>query len=205
MPNPLSGFLQLKHINLTLLAVRDWPSIQGLSALPKLTSLSMQSTPLTSSMGAAEIRYQLIARFPRIETLHSSPIAMQERSEAEKRYVSQVTQELLFLQKENDQEEYLKQKHPRFAELADKYQSILKRQGGNGGGPSSYTATVTIISMASESCQVEPIQRRLPSSLTIGRLKSICWRAFGLDIDLQVLYYRTKVSCGKRRDENMIQ
>merc|ERR1712224_224153 len=37
----------------------------------------------------------------------------------------------------------------------------------------------------------EPIQKRLPSSLTVGRLKSLCWRAFRLDIDLQVLYYRS--------------
>jgi hypothetical protein len=59
---------------------------------------------------------------------------------------------------------------------------------------SSYTVNVTITSLSAESCEMAPIQKRLPSSLTVGRLKALCARVFGLDFDLQVLHYRSEVS-----------
>ena len=37
---------------------------------------------------------------------------------------------------------------------------------------------------------MEPLQKRLPSSLTIQKLKALCRRAFGLDLDLQILHFR---------------
>ena len=38
---------------------------------------------------------------------------------------------------------------------------------------------------------MDPLVRRLPLQLTVGRLKAMCARQFGLDIDLQVLQYTT--------------
>lgn len=40
---------------------------------------------------------------------------------------------------------------------------------------------------------MEPLIRRLPGSLTVGRLKALCARAFGLDLDLMSLHFRTEV------------
>jgi hypothetical protein len=49
---------------------------------------------------------------------------------------------------------------------------------------------VTIRSMAASSCTIDPLIRRLPSGLQVGRLKALCARHFGLDIDLQTLHFR---------------
>ena len=64
---------------------------------------------------------------------------------------------------------------------------------GGGSAQSSLsndTINVTIHSMAAASCTVEPMSKRLPSSLAIGRLKQMCKRAFKLDIDLQILQFK---------------
>ena len=46
--------------------------------------------------------------------------------------------------------------------------------------------------MASASCDMEPLRKRIPVSLKVGRIKAICARAFGLDIDLQILHFRVE-------------
>eukprot|EP01083_Nonionella_stella_P227466 807031_1 len=64
--------------------------------------------------------------------------------------------------------------------------------GGVGGSISSSALNVTIRSMAAESCTLDPLRKRLPSSLKIGRLKIMCARAFGLDVELQMLHFRVE-------------
>ena len=49
---------------------------------------------------------------------------------------------------------------------------------------------VTIRSMAAASCTKEPLIRRMPTQLTVGKLKALCARQFGLDMDLQTLHFR---------------
>ena len=67
--------------------------------------------------------------------------------------------------------------------------------GVNADGTSlvSTVCNVTISSMAASSCSMEPVIRRLPGSLTVGRLKALCARVFGLDVDLMSLHYKTEV------------
>jgi len=187
-------YVSLEHITLTGNSIVTWEGIQDVASLPKLYSLSLRNTPLTSSMGAAEARLNIIARFPNIRVVNASPVSEKERCEAERRYVSQVTQELLLLKDcESRKKQILKERHPQFAQLAEKFYLEMQRNGSCASGFSastSYTINVMIKSMASGSCHMDPIQRRLPSSLTVGRLKLLCSRIFDLDIDLQVLHYQ---------------
>lgn len=52
---------------------------------------------------------------------------------------------------------------------------------------------LTIRSMAAGSCDAQPLQKRLPRSLQVGRIKAMCARAFGVDVDLQILHFRVEV------------
>jgi Leucine-rich repeat (LRR) protein len=190
------SFQHLQNLYLTGVLVSDWVDVQGLSSLPSFRSLALRNTPLTASMGTAEARFVIISRFPNLEIVNSSPISAKERSEAEKRYVTHVSQELLLADKsEINKEDFLATNHPQFTRLAEKFHQEMKRQGQvvTGQTVSSYAVNVTITSLASDSCTMEPIHKRLPSSLTVGRLKALCVRAFGLDFDLQVLHCRAEV------------
>lgn len=44
--------------------------------------------------------------------------------------------------------------------------------------------------MAAASCTKEPLIRRMPMQLTVGKLKALCARQFGFDIELQTLHFR---------------
>ncbi len=139
----------------------------------------------------------IIARLSFITTLNSSPISVKERSEAERRYVMHVAQELHLTGKLGmDKDHFLATNHPQFVRLMEQFQHDMIHHSDCFGGEnvSSYTVNVMITSLASESCEKEPLQKRLPTSLTIGRLKALCARAFGLDFDLQILHCKSEVS-----------
>lgn len=45
---------------------------------------------------------------------------------------------------------------------------------------------VTLTSFVAASCTVEPVKKRLPASMTVGKLKQLCKRLFKVDTDQQV-------------------
>ena len=94
--------------------------------------------------------------------------------------------------------------HPQWERLAEKHQEAMSHSLGLANKSNSSLSgglhlqsladtvlNVTICSMAASSCTMDPLIRRLPSGLQVGRLKALCARHFGLDIDLQTLHFRT--------------
>ena len=198
---PQGSFQNLKAIQLAGTSIASWSDIEALNCLSRIASLRLKNTPLTSKMGQGEVRAITVARVPTLEYLNGSVISTQERTEAERRYVSLAVR--LIAQAEANQEnqnggptgDEVRSEHPRLAELREKYKEMLVSTQGNGGGNNlaASVCNVTIISMAPSSCSMEPLQRRLPGSLQIGRLKALCARSFGLDVDCMTLHFRTKV------------
>jgi hypothetical protein len=86
--------------------------------------------------------------------------------------------------------------HPLFESLSTKHAASMMPAGDGSSASSlgSDTINVTIHSLSAASCTAEPMSKRLPASLQIGRLKQMCKRVFKLDIDLQVR------SGGERRE-----
>lgn len=181
------SFQTLRSLQLAGTSIASWQDLDGIRSLPELKSLRFRNTPLTSTMGAGEARSIVIARIPNLEFLNASPISNKERVEAERRYVSSVARELL-LRDENENPILLL--HPRFQELARVHQDSMTTSVGSnhGGGPATQPVNVTIRSMAADSCSMEPLQKRLPGGLKVGRLKAMCLRAYGLDMDRQLLH-----------------
>lgn len=201
----------------------SWTALDDLNSITSLRSLRLRSTPLTNLLGVGEVRSTAIARFPSLEFFNASPISERERNEAERRYVSTVARELLLISSgallstnnnglgtvdsSGDSEVDAKQaevfaRHPRFKHLMTKHKDTMMALNSSAAGTDSSGSgkigedviNVTIRSMAASSCDVEPLQKRLPRSLQVGRIKAMCARAFGLDIDLQILYFRIEVS-----------
>ena len=99
-------------------------------------------------------------------------------------------------------ERWIQREHPRYIQLREQHQDLiaacsqqcLLQTNGSLSGSVLSVVNVKIISQAPSSCDQEPIHRRLPGTLSIGRLKALCARAFGgIDVDLMTLHFRIEV------------
>ena len=190
-------FPSLFYLQIAGTSVKNWIDLEGLNSIDSLRSLRLKNTPLTSTMGQGEVRFLSIARFPHLTYFNASAVSRQERVEAERRYVSLVANLLVRPENEGyDMKTKLLSQNPRYPLLREKYKALIigtQNQGGNQvRNLASSVCNVTITSMAASSCSMEPLIRRLPGTLTVGRLKALCARAFGLDVDLMTLHWRTE-------------
>jgi len=208
------SFANVESIQLAGCDVQSWSSIDYLRHLPRLRSIRFRNNPVLNNMGAGEARSIIISRLPRILYLNASSISIKERMEAERRYIKNVARELMFADDSNDSntrvseidealnggfkksKDLILAMHPLFNELVTKHGedmlSINSSRHISGGKLANETINVTIRSMAASSCTMEPLRKRLPGSLKVGRLKIMCTKAFQLDIDHQTLHFRTE-------------
>jgi hypothetical protein len=204
-----SGLGKLRHWQLAGTEIDSWRSLEALNTFPLLKSLRLRSCPLTNKLGPESSRSMLIARFPQLNMVNASNVSEKERVEAERRYVSvilrQQQQQSLRVNQHptgtfsNDREVVVidSSEHPQLDRLRTKYQAGAWSSSNSTNGSLSLADTVlnvTIRSMAASSCTMEPLIRRLPSGMSVGRLKALCARAFGLDWDLQTLHWQTSES-----------
>lgn len=187
------SFVSLKSLQLAGAVIASWKDLEGINSL-NIQSLRLKKTPLTATMGQGEARSMTIARVPTLQHLNASAISTKERIEAERRYVSLVTRLLAQAEDEQARGKILSENF-QFPVLQEKHKDmiVLTKSQGDGSNLASSVCNVQIISMAASSCSMEPLQRRLPGTLQVGRLKALCARAFGLDVDCMSLYYRTEV------------
>ena len=94
---------------------------------------------------------------------------------------------------------FLKKEHPRWLSLVQQHgENTGWAGGGGGGGPGGGTGTlakgllvVTLVSMASGSMTLPPVEKKVPGTLTVGQLKLLFSKLFKLEVGLQVLYYKS--------------
>mmetsp|Transcript_5190 Transcript_5190/g.10972 ORF Transcript_5190/g.10972 Transcript_5190/m.10972 type:complete len:641 (+) Transcript_5190:181-2103(+) len=209
--NPDTEFKDLAVMQISGTKMASWSGIDNLNTFPSLASLRFGKSPITSVMGGSEARSVVIARVGRLDYLNGSVVREKERVEAEKMYVRRVAREITLAlsspssetKKTDDSDSggaeadakkaAVIARHPAFEDLARKHAASMLPVGDGGSGGSSLgadTINVTIHSMAAASCTTDPMSKRLPASLNIGRLKQMCKRAFKLDVDLQILQFK---------------
>ena len=210
-------FPNLTSLQLAGTTISTWTALDQLNSIPSLRSLRLRNTPLTNTLGVGEVRSTAIARLPSLEFFNASPITNRERVEAERRYVSTVSRELLLISsgvilaaerytdggESTGDDDSAKQaqmfaKHPQFKVLLEKHKDTMLSLANAGCGSSNQgnigeeIINVTIRSMAAASCDMEPLRKRLPRSLKVGRIKTMCAKYFRVDIDLQMLHFRAE-------------
>ncbi len=214
IPSQVHSFASLHSLQLAGTTISSWTDLDGINSI-SLQSLRLKSTPITSTLGQGEVRFLCIARIPTLRYLNGSVVSPKERIEAERRYVTMVAQLLVKLERQRQmgeecnssncsfeqQTSQLLLEHPQYQVLREKHNELILPTAFNGvnkdklsSSLASSVCNVTISSMAASSCSMEPLIRRLPDTLTVGRLKALCARAFGLDMDLMSLHYKTEVS-----------
>jgi tubulin-specific chaperone E len=208
--DPDKDFVVLQNLQISGTKIKSWKDIECLSSVKSLNTLRFRKSPLTDDIGSGEARAGTIARLPRLKVLNASQISEKERIEAERRYVSHVARDIYSMKTKlssdgnqnsnaSVQDQFLElklgSKYPMFLTLMEKHkESMLLSQSNTNHGRAIENSAVdiTIKSMAAESCTLEPLKRRLPTSLKVSRLKMMCARAFGLDVDLQSLHFRSE-------------
>ncbi|KAL7438600.1 hypothetical protein ACHAXM_006401 [Skeletonema potamos] len=211
------AFPNLTSLQLAGTNISTWTALDQLNSIPSLRSLRLRNTPLTNTLGVGEVRSTAIARLPSLEYFNASPISNRERVEAERRYVSTVSRELLLISSgailaaekgtnrgvsagddDNAKQIQLFAKHPQFQPLLEKHKdtmlslAIAGNDSSNQGNIGEEIINVTIRSMAAASCDMEPLRKRLPRSLKVGRIKTMCAKYFRVDIDMQMLHFRAE-------------
>jgi Ubiquitin-like domain len=170
----------LRHLQFAGTGVTDWEDIEHFRTL---SSLRFRNVPILANLSTAAACCQIVGRFPNLVQLNKSSITETERRDAAR---------WCLRDDKHPQHEYWKEQYPEMAAR------IIQRDNSPtsvsvAGLHSSATVVVvnvTIRSMASSSCTVEPLIRRLPTRLTVDKLKALCARHFGLDLDLQTLHFR---------------
>ena len=211
-------FPNLSSLQLAGTNISTWTALDQLNNIPSLRSLRLRNTPLTNTLGVGEVRSTAIARLPSLEYFNASPISNRERVEAERRYVSTVSRELLLISSgailaaergntngvesagddDNAKQAEMFAKHPQFRPLLEKHKDTMLslatagNESSNQGNIGEEIINVTIRSMAAASCDMEPLRKRLPRSLQVGRIKTMVARYFRVDIDLQMLHFRAE-------------
>jgi Leucine-rich repeat (LRR) protein len=190
-------FPSLVSLQLSGTMIEHWIDLEGINYFSSLKSLRLKNLPLTKNLGEGDVRSTCLARFPDLEYLNASSISRTERTEAERRYVALVTHMIQRCKMEGNAatttEDSILNEHPRYVDLREKHKNLVIFNNGGEKGESlaSSIYNITIRSLAPSSCTMEPVTKRLPSTLNVERLKALCSRIFGLDYDLISLRFRS--------------
>ncbi|KAK4053306.1 hypothetical protein OIO90_003918 [Microbotryomycetes sp. JL221] len=105
----------LHHLSLSQTKIASWSSINHLAlTVPQLDSLSLDGVALANNLPERYFRLGVIARIGSIKMLDNSPVSDTEREDAELWYLSMVD-------KESGTDFDKQENHPRWKELAQKY------------------------------------------------------------------------------------
>ena len=189
------GFLMLQRISASSSKIASWSDIDALSSYPALVNLRLSHVPLFSGKGASEVRPLVIGRIQRLSTFNGSTISSRERIDSEKAYLRTAIRDVEDAAAAGKPlvGSSLSIIHPRYHELQSRHGADLLPMGSatTGGNIAADLLNITLKNMSFASAgSLEPIQKKLPGSLTIARLRVLVKQLFGLDPHLQQLSIR---------------
>jgi Leucine-rich repeat (LRR) protein len=186
---PPEAFPSLQRLSLSATKLSNWSDVDMIATYPAIRQLRLSQIPLFSGKGASEVRPKIIARIKKLNFFNGSGISERERTDAEKSYLRTIMREL----QDNKDIAAVESLHPRFKELQATYGSDLlplERTHDN------LTLAADMITVTfhnftfSSGGSLEPLTKKIPSSVTIARLRMMIKQMFGLDIKLQLLSLR---------------
>ena len=182
--------------------IGDWDSVDALNDFPSLSEVRLSGNPVTSS---AATRHEIVARVAKLSQLNGSLIADQERKDAEIRYLRRVLGLVKTAAGPTDGgaaepetrapqrgSEAVRAIHPRLEALLGSYGELsthVTKTGGTGKmGEDMLELTLTCV--AASAGERAPCVKKVPSSITVGKLKLLCEKLFKVKADAQQLFYK---------------
>ncbi|XP_064915794.1 tubulin-specific chaperone E isoform X1 [Columba livia] len=196
-------FPSLKHLAINDSKISQWSSINELDKLPSLRSLQCHNNPFVDTEKNPEtLRQLIIAKISQLEVLNKSEILPAERKGAELDYRKIFGNDWLAAgghwnpEKNNPSEEFLAA-HPRYLLLCLKYgapeEGELKKQQ-----PSTLkNQLLTLTIKCPEKPEQKPVEKKLPESMTIQRVKGLLYRLLKIPGSELKLSYKSSKLEGK--------
>jgi len=189
------GFEKLQRISASSSKIASWSDIDALTTYPAFSNLRLSHIPLFAGKGASEVRPLVIGRIKQLVLFNGSKIGTRERLDSEKAYLRSAIRDVedaVAAGRPLDAQS-LAQLHPRYKELQALHGADLLPMGSlnTSGNIASDLLNITLRNMSFSSAgSLEPVTKKLPGSLTVGRLRLLVKQLFGLEIHLQQLSIR---------------
>ncbi|OQR97361.1 tubulin-specific chaperone E [Achlya hypogyna] len=181
-PSAAGSFASLESLALGDNRIASWASMDALNSFPALTLLRFAKNPLVAGLGAGEARMMVVARCGRLLAFNGSEIRAKERTDAEQMYLKRIIHEVASFKDDADKHKVLAS-HPRYIDLLAKYPDIQK-PATTTGGPAALARSlvaVTFVPMSSQAATMEPMAKKLPLNMTVGQLKTLVGKKYGLE------------------------
>lgn len=192
LPASSDSFQTLQRISISSSNLNGWDSVDALATYPSFYHLRLSHIPLFSGKGASEVRPIVIGRISQLSFFNGSSIGARERLDAEKTYLRSILRDLETINQSVIKVD-INELHPRYQELNEKHAITLVPLGeaATGATLAANLVSITFKNLSfSSGGRLEPIEKKLPSSLTISKLKLMVKQLFGLDPNLQQLSLR---------------
>jgi len=193
LPSTLDTFQTLQRISISSSNLNSWDSVDALATYPSFYHLRLSHIPLFTGKGASEVRPIVIGRIKQLSFFNGSSIGLRERVDAEKTYLRSILRDLETISSSVIKPIDINELHPRYQELNEKHSITLVSLGETtaGGTLAANLVSITFKNLSfSSGGKLEPVEKKLPSSLTISKLKLMVKQLFGLDPNLQQLSLR---------------
>jgi hypothetical protein len=174
---PEGGFASLTCLLLGRNALSSWRDVDALDRFPALLEARLSDNPLPGGGGPGATRYEAIARVGRLAARNGSAVGRAERWDAELNYLRQVTDQLAATSEaerggggggeKDGRRAAVLQAHPRFAALTARYGSLAPAAAAASGGGALGKSMVEVELV----CGERRVRKKVPASLTVGRLK----------------------------------
>ncbi|XP_041341394.1 tubulin-specific chaperone E isoform X4 [Pyrgilauda ruficollis] len=193
-------FPSLKRLAINDNKISQWSCINELDKLPSLRALQCNNNPFTDTEKNPETLKQLIiAKISQLEVLNNCEILPAERRGAELDYRKIFGKDWLeagghWNPEENKPSEEFLAAHPRYPTLCLKYgapeEGELKRQQ-----PLTLkNQLLTLTIKCPEKPEQKPVEKKLPESMTIQKVKGLLYRLFKIPgSDLKLSYKSSKL------------
>lgn len=197
-------FERLRALLLADNAIDDWDSVDALNDFPSIAEVRLTGNPVTES---AATRHEIVARVARLSQLNGSLIADQERKDAEIRYLRRVLglvksaegaaaaggeAEGAAARAPQRGTEAVQAMHPRLKALVDSYGELSTHaaKGPGTGKMGEDMLELTLVCVAASAGEKAPQKKKVPMTITVGKLKLLCEKLFKVKVDAQQLYYK---------------
>ncbi|KAK9812378.1 hypothetical protein WJX73_006240 [Symbiochloris irregularis] len=175
-------FQRLQTLLLADNALSAWSCVDALDTFPALQEVRLTGNAVFSQPNA---RAEVIARVGALSRLNGSSITRPERKDAELQYLRTLTAHLEAAGLDSAAGKAMAAANPRLKSLQDKFGNVGAAAINQKQGSVMRAGLVTLNLRCESSGSTHT--KRLPGSLTIGKLKVLCERLFRIPVQAQVL------------------
>ncbi|KAG8734223.1 hypothetical protein FRC11_008124 [Ceratobasidium sp. 423] len=157
-PTTREPTLSLSYLAITDNPISNWSDVDSLMTwLPELRELSISLEPLASGIPPGATRNFAIARLPLLVKLNGTEVTERERIDAELFYLSWIGRNGQLSEKDTET------LHPRWKELATKYNTSTEKPKSTAENLESYMINVTVVKIQ------EPVMKQQPVPIPDAR------------------------------------